>query len=175
MYRTTRRRQDLAAVLKKDADTGASDVAIDPSNPHIVFAGLWQARRCPGISRAADPAAGCMSRVTAATRGSRLPAMASRRASGAKSASPSRRPIRQRVYALIEAEKGGLFRSDDGGKNWALINPVHALRQRAWYYSTLTVDPANPDDVWFPRCRCSTRLTAARRSTREGAPARRQS
>ena len=57
----------------------------------------------------------------------------------------------RRVYALIEAEKGGLFRSDDGGENWTLINDDRRLRQRAWYYSTLTVSPANPDEVWFPQ------------------------
>ena len=57
----------------------------------------------------------------------------------------------QRVYALIEAEKGGLFRSDDGGETWSLASGHRALRQRAWYYSTLTVDPKNPDVVWFPQ------------------------
>ena len=56
-----------------------------------------------------------------------------------------------RIYALIEAEKGGLFRSDDGGTTWRLANGHHALRQRAWYYSTLTIDPTNPDVVWFPQ------------------------
>ena len=57
----------------------------------------------------------------------------------------------ERVYALIEAEKGGLFRSDDGGETWELASDHHALRQRAWYYSTLTVDPTNADVVWFPQ------------------------
>ena len=57
----------------------------------------------------------------------------------------------QRVYALIEAEKGGLFRSDDGGETWSLASGHRALRQRAWYYTTLTVDPQNPDVVWFPQ------------------------
>src|SRR5437764_1335701 len=47
----------------------------------------------------------------------------------------------RRVYALIEAEKGGLFRSDDGGENWKLVNRGHYLTQRAWYYMTLTIDP----------------------------------
>src|SRR5262249_52701426 len=59
----------------------------------------------------------------------------------------------RRVYALIEADKGGLFRSDDGGENWELVNPARLLRRRAWYYSTLTVNPANREDVWFPQVR----------------------
>jgi photosystem II stability/assembly factor-like uncharacterized protein len=55
------------------------------------------------------------------------------------------------VYALIEAEKGGLYRSDDGGDSWSLASDHHAIRQRAWYYTTLTVDPSNPDILWFPQ------------------------
>ncbi|MBI3409227.1 MAG: glycosyl hydrolase [Planctomycetes bacterium] len=54
----------------------------------------------------------------------------------------------RRIYALVEAEKGGLYRSDDGGEKWSLINAGRYLRQRPWYFSTLTVDPANPDVVW---------------------------
>ena len=57
----------------------------------------------------------------------------------------------RRVYALIEAENGGLYRSDDGGDTWSLADSGHCLRQPAWYYSTLTVDPRNPDVVWCPQ------------------------
>src|SRR5262249_46611119 len=57
----------------------------------------------------------------------------------------------RRIYALIEAEKGGLFRSDDGGDTWKHVSDHHALRQRAWYYSTLTVHPTNPEVVWCPQ------------------------
>ena len=74
-----------------------------------------------------------------------------RRASGARSAWPWRPSDGRRVYALIEAEKGGLFRSDDGGETWSARHATARLRQRAWYYSTLTVNPSNPDDVWFPQ------------------------
>ena len=76
----------------------------------------------------------------------------------------------RRVYALIEAEKGGLFRSDDGGENWKLVNGDRALRQRAWYYSTLTVDPDEPRrGLVSRRCRCSRASTAARPSSRSRA------
>ena len=57
----------------------------------------------------------------------------------------------RRVYAMIEADKGGLFRSDDAGESWSLINSTRIIRQRAWYYSTLTVDPKKPDVVWIPQ------------------------
>src|SRR5205085_4430743 len=56
----------------------------------------------------------------------------------------------QRVYAMIEAKDGGLFRSDDGGESWTHASASRGIRQRAWYYSCLTVDPTKPDVVWFP-------------------------
>ena len=55
-----------------------------------------------------------------------------------------------RVYALIEAEEGRLFRSVNGGDSWKRVNSSRGVRQRAWYYTTLTIDPNNADVVWFP-------------------------
>src|SRR5262249_17976661 len=59
----------------------------------------------------------------------------------------------RRVYALVEAEKGGLYRSDDGGDSWSLASDHHAPRQRAWYYSTLTLHPKTPVAVYCPQAR----------------------
>ena len=48
-----------------------------------------------------------------------------------------------RVWALVEADKGGLFRSDDGGDSWTLVNSDRQYRQRAFYYTHVFADPRN--------------------------------
>ncbi len=151
VYRTKDGGKTWQQVLKKDADTGASDVAIDPTTPSVVFAGLWQARRFPWDLQSGGPGSGLyVSRDGGDTwkqlTGHGLPDGTWGKVGVAVAPSNG-----QRVYALIEAEKGGLFRSDDGGESWELTNPSHALRQRAWYYMTLTVNPRNQEDVWFPQ------------------------
>jgi len=151
VYRTLDAGDTWERVLYKDPDTGASDVAIDPNNPRIVFAGLWQARRFPWDMQSGGPGSGLYRSSDGGSTwkqltGAGLPDGIWGKVGVAVAPSDS-----HRVYALIEAENGGLFRSDDGGDSWTLINGHHALRQRAWYYTTITVDPTNPDIVWFPQ------------------------
>ena len=151
VYRTRDGGRTWQQVLKKDADTGASDVAIDPSTPSVVFAGMWQARRKPWELVSGGPGSGLhVSRdggdTWKALTGKGLPEGTWGKVGVAVAPSDGRR-----VYALIEAEKGGLFRSDDGGDNWTLVNPSRLIRQRAWYYSTITVNPTNADDLYFPQ------------------------
>ena len=52
------------------------------------------------------------------------------------------------VYALIEADSGGVFRSDNGGDSWTRVNSERKLRQRAWYYSRIYADTRDPNIVW---------------------------
>jgi photosystem II stability/assembly factor-like uncharacterized protein len=153
VYRTTDTGRTWQRVLGKDADTGASSVAFDPSNPNVLFAGLWQARRRPWTMTSGGPGSGLYvsrdggdtwTQLEAGEHG--LPDGVWGKVGVAVAPSDGRR-----VYALIEADEGGLYRSDDGGESWRLASGHRALRQRAWYYSTLTVDPRNPDVVWFPQ------------------------
>ena len=71
-----------------------------------------------------------------------------------------RRPVRLAGAStpLIEADKGGLYRSDDGGDTWQRASDDRAIRQRAWYFSTLTVHPQDADVVYCPQVRCSGRI-----------------
>jgi photosystem II stability/assembly factor-like uncharacterized protein len=163
VYRTTNGGRSWQRVLYRDSDTGASDVCFDPSNPTILFAGMWQARRRPWDLTSGGPGSGL---YVSRDGGDTWKQLGPRKKGEGESDGPGKGlpdaiwgkigvavapSDGRRVYALIEAEKGGLYRSDDGGDTWRLASGDRTLRQRAWYYSTLTVDAKNPDRVWCPQ------------------------
>ena len=102
----------------------------------------------PGTSPAAVPAAGSTSPPTAASRGSSCRATACPAASWGASAISVSGADSNRVYALIEAKEGGLYRSDDAGKTWTRVNDDERYRQRAWYFTHVFADPKNADTVY---------------------------
>ena len=113
--------------------------------------------RCTATSgrcRAAAPTAGSTSRPTAATPGPTSPTIPGfRRASRGRSASPCRPARPDRVWAIIEADKAGLYRSDDGGRTWELVSDNRDLIHRPWYYCHVFADPVDPDTVYVTNLR----------------------
>ncbi|RME36271.1 MAG: glycosyl hydrolase [Planctomycetota bacterium] len=134
-------------VLYVDEHTGAVDLAMDMTNPRILYAAFWQVRRTPYSLESGGPGSGLYKSTDGGdtwkplTKG--LPEGIKGRIGVAVSpANP------QRVWALVEAEKGGLFRSDDGGKTFRLVNNDREWRQRAWYYTHVFADPQDADTVY---------------------------
>jgi photosystem II stability/assembly factor-like uncharacterized protein len=153
VYRTSDGGKTWKNVLLKNPDTGGSDVCFDPSNPSILFAGLWQTRRRPWELTSGGPGSGLYTSRDGGDTWKQLTKKGLPEGIWGKVGVAVAPSDGRKVYALIEADKGGLFRSDDGGENWKLASGGHFLRQRAWYYTTLTVDPKNPEVVWAPQVR----------------------
>ena len=136
-------------VLYRDDRSGAADLTIDPNDPRIMFATIWETLRQPwhfssggdgsGIFRSTD--GGDSWSVISDNPG--LPEGIKGRMGLA--VSPARSG---RVWAIIEAEDRGLFRSDDGGDSWEKICDNKALIQRPWYYCHVFADPKDAETVY---------------------------
>ena len=157
-------------VLFVNDSTGAVDLAMDPTNPRVLFASFWQARRTPWSLESGGPASALYRSADGGDTwrkltGSGLPKGPWGRIGVSISAS---RP--ERVWAMIEAEEGGLFRSDDGGATWRRTTDDRRLRQRAWYYSHVIADPQNPDVVLVLNVQLMRSIDAGRTFTPIAAP-----
>jgi photosystem II stability/assembly factor-like uncharacterized protein len=149
VYKSTDGGKSWRRVLFRDAKTGAVDIAIDPSNPDVIYAALWEAYRVEYQMSSGGPGSGLFKSTDGGetwkeiTRNPGLPAgVVGKIGVAVSGADPNR------VYALVENEKGGLFRSDDGGSTWTLVNDNRAIRQRAFYYTHVAADPKNRDVVY---------------------------
>ena len=149
VFRTTDGGKTWEKVLYKDDKTGAIDITFAPTNPHILYAALWEASRTPYSLTSGGPGSGLYkSSDDGATwkrlEGNGLPkGILGRIGVSVSGADPNR------VYALIEAEEGGLYRSDDGGEKWVRVNDDHRFRQRAWYFTHVFADPKNLDTLYI--------------------------
>lgn len=138
-------------VLYVNARTGAIDVVIDPHNPQILYAAMWQAQRLPWKLIDGGPGSGLYKSTDGGAHWSNIsrnPGMPhgllGRIGVSIAASDPSI------VYAIIEAKHGGVFRSANGGNTWKRVNRSWSLRQRPFYYTTIYTDPTNPNTVYAP-------------------------
>ena len=126
---------------------GASDLCMDPRNPRILYAGIWQVSRKPWLLESGGREGGLYRSTDGGDTWKKLAGGLPEGVVGNIGVAISgARP--DRVWTIVEAEKGGVFRSDDGGEKWTKTNSENKLRQRAWYYSKIYADPKGADEVY---------------------------
>ena len=134
-------------VLYEGPKASAADLSMDPNNPRVLFAAVWEALREPWMLTSGGPQSGLYKSVDGGDSWSEL---AGGLPSGTKgrigvAISPSRPG---RVWALVEADDGGLFRSDDAGSTWEAVNADPTLLQRPFYFGHVFADPGDPETVY---------------------------
>ncbi len=152
VFRSTDGGATWQRVLYKDENTGAIDLAPDPDDPQTVYAGLVHDQRPPWSAYPPFTTSGAIYKSSDGgvtwkqITGGGLPAGDWGRIGLAVAHGAHGR----RVYALIDARDGGLFRSDDAGQTWTLVGTDPRIRGRLWYFCEVTVDPKDPDTVYLP-------------------------
>lgn len=148
VFRSTDGGETWEHVLKVGPQTGTSDLRMDPTNPRILYAAMWNHGRKPWFIHSGGTDGGIYKSTDGGDSWNKLegglPEMVGKIAVDVAASNP------QRLYALIEAEpeKGGLWRSDNGGKSWSLINNHRVLHTRAWYYIHMAVDPQDENTLY---------------------------
>lgn len=132
-----------------DSDTGAVDVTFEPGNPRVLYAALWQTRRTPWsvYPPSNGPGSGLFKSVDGGDhwteiRGNGFAANPGRIGLAVAPSDP------KRVYAIVDAKEGGLYRSDDAGATWRKTSGDARIWSRGWYFGEIAVEPHDPDVVY---------------------------
>ena len=149
VYRTRNGGVDWERVLFISDSTGAVDLALNPANPRIIYAGMWRAERKPWTMISGATEGGIYRSTDSGDTWTRLEgglpeALVGKTAVAVSPADPDR------VWVLIDAPdgEGGDYRSDDAGETWDLVNTNRNLQQRAWYYTHIYADPVDENTVY---------------------------
>lgn len=160
VYRTTDGGRNWQRVLFVDENTGAADIVMDPNHPDILFAAMWQIEVHTWGRVSGGAGSSLWKSVNGGATWKRLAGHGLPERPFGKAGLAMTKADSNRVYALIETgrgipwngqptDTGTLWRSDDGGENWTLVNSNANLLSRPAYYTRMAVEPDNPGEAWF--------------------------
>lgn len=148
IYKSTDGGQTWKKTLYVDDNSGASSLSMDTNNPLILYAATWEHRRLPWQVQSGGKGCGIWKSNDGGETWNKinegLPKLMGKIGVSVSPANP------ERVFAIVEADKAtaGLYRSDNGGKTWALQSTNPLITSRSWYYMEVFADPANADVVY---------------------------
>ncbi|HEV8410917.1 MAG TPA: glycosyl hydrolase, partial [Gemmatimonadaceae bacterium] len=153
VFKTTDGGKSWKKILYRNDSTGVADLIMEPGNPHILYATMWQAYRLPWTFSSGGAGSGIFKTTdggdhwTEISHNQGLPTGLLGRMGIAIS------PVKpNKIWALIENEPGGgVYRSDDRGATWKFLSGSRDLRQRAWYYSNIYADPKDTNVLAAPQ------------------------
>jgi photosystem II stability/assembly factor-like uncharacterized protein len=160
VFRTTDGGKTWERVLFTDEKSGCSDIVMDPSNPRVLFAGMWPLEIHTWGRDSGGPGSGLFKSTDGGTTWKRLTGHGLPAKTTGKIGLAIARSNSNRVYALIEtgdgvpvgseeADRGKLWRSDDGGDNWRLVSYDRNLGGRTHYYFRMAVAPDNENETYY--------------------------
>jgi photosystem II stability/assembly factor-like uncharacterized protein len=137
-------------VLYVDDKTGCAELSMDMNNPRILYAAMWEHGRLPWRVISGGPGSGLYKSTDGGEHWDKIQEGLPKELG--KMSIAVCRSNSEKVYALIESdsekELGGLFVSDNAGKNWSQVTNDHRLIQRAWYYIELFPDPMDENTLY---------------------------
>ena len=149
VYKTIDGGKTWSKILFESETAGAVELAMDPSDPNTLYAATWEAWRTPSHLNSGGPGSKLYKTTDAGvhwtdiTRSKGLPVgVIGKIGISVCRSSP------KRVYAIVEAQSGGIYRSEDAGATWAKLSEDHNLTQRAWYFTHIYADPKDANHVF---------------------------
>jgi photosystem II stability/assembly factor-like uncharacterized protein len=152
VFKTTDAGRSWQRVLFVDDSTGVVDLVMDPKNPQVLYAAAWQAYRTAWHLSSGGPGSGLYKSTDGGAHWTNLshnPGFPSGLLGKIGVAVAASSP--NVVYAIVQAQDGGVFRSSDSGATWSRVNAEWKLRQRAFYYMAIFVDPTDSNTVYAPQ------------------------
>lgn len=151
VFKTTDGGKTWTNILFVDDNTGANNIVMDAKNPNVLYATMWQAQRTEWALKSGGPGSAIYKTTDAGKTWKKI----STNPGFAKgllgkmgvAVAPNNSNV---VYAIVQAQDGGVFRSDNGGATWSRVNDEWKLRQRAFYYMAIYVDPTNWKVAYAP-------------------------